>query len=322
MKNVETISVIVPCYNEEASLPTFYRQTSRVLRQMEKEDGICWELILVDDGSSDRTQQVIKSLGTKDQGVRYVIFSRNFGKEAAMYAGLQEARGDYCVLMDADLQHPPTLLPQMYQTLKETGADCCGGQRIGREGDGRLRSLLSRCFYRVCSKLTHMDMIDGHGDFRMMRRQVVDAILQMGEYHRYMKGIFSFVGFDTRWIPYENVERKWGESKWNFGSLFRYAGEGILSFSTTLLKLPTVLCPLLLVAAAGCGLWWAIGGQPQGLLLVAVLLLLGSLQMAVFSIFGAYLAKDYMENKGRPIYIVKERSGVQSGQEKRIHIAR
>ena len=240
----DKISVIVPCYNEEESLGHFYERTTLVLTQMDAD----YELLFVDDGSSDKTLSILREMTERDSHCRYLSFSRNFGKEAAMYAGLREADGDYRVFMDADLQHPPELLPKMYQAVSQEGYDCCGGKRVGRDGDGVLRSFCSRMFYKVCRALTHMDMGDGYGDFRMMNRTMAEAILEMKEYNRYMKGIFSFVGFRTKWISFENVERESGESKWNFKSLLGYAAEGILSFSTMPLKLAGIFGAVLLAA--------------------------------------------------------------------------
>lgn len=304
------ISVIVPCYNEEEALPLFYKETTSVLKSMEQ---IEYEIIFIDDGSKDKTAVIIRNLAENDSHCRYVIFSRNFGKEAAMYAGLQEAVGDYCVIMDADLQHPPALLPEMYRVVTEEGYHCCGGKRMGREGDGFLRTLFSRTFYRIGKGLTKLEMQDGYGDFRLMKRPVVDAILQMGEYNRYMKGIFSFVGFETKWIPFENSERVCGDSKWNFKSLLNYAIEGILSFSTAPLKLSGIMALLLFMA----GILLAVVNLIQGIwqpgaytgleVVLTAVLLLGSLQMAVLYIMGAYISKDYIENKSRPLYIVKEK---------------
>lgn len=311
MNKRDLISVIVPCYNEEESLPLFYIETGKVLHQMTEVD---YEIIFVDDGSSDKTRTIMKNLAEKDEKVRYVVFSRNFGKEAAMYAGLKEARGDYSVIMDADLQHPPALLPEMYKVVSCEDYDCCGGLRLSREGDGFLRSLFSKAFYKISKGLTHMDMTDGHGDFRMMNRTVVNAILEMKEYNRYMKGLFSFVGFDTKWIEYEGVERAMGCTKWSFKSLFAYAFEGILSFSTAPLKAAGLMGIFLFLAGVvfmGCNLIqsiWVPGAVSSLDVILFVVLLLGSLQMLFIYILGAYLSKDYLENKRRPIYIVKEKS--------------
>lgn len=305
------ISVIVPCYNEEESLPLFYQETGRILAGMEDVE---YEMIFIDDGSRDLTKEKIKELAARDKHCRYVIFSRNFGKEAGMYAGLKEAEGDYCVIMDADLQHPPTLLPEMYRVVSQEGYDCCGGLRVGRQGDGRLRSFFSRSFYKVSSRLAHMDMSDGCGDFRMMSRTMVDAILELKEYNRYMKGMFSFVGFETKWIEYENVERAMGTTKWSLKSLFAYAFEGILAFSTAPLKAAGLAGCLLFLCGAGfiasqlIQSIWTPGAVSSFDVILTVVLLIGSLQMFCIYILGAYLSKDYLENKKRPLYIVKEKN--------------
>ena len=303
------ISVIVPCYNEEESLPLFYEETSRVLREMAVE----YEILFIDDGSSDSTREVMKQLAQKDRSCRYVIFSRNFGKEAGMYAGLAEATGEYCGFMDTDLQHPTALLPKMYQVVSDEGYDCCGGKRMGREGDGFWRSLFSKAFYKIGKGLTHLEMRDGYGDFRMMRRTMVDAILEVKEYNRYMKGIFSCVGFETKWIAYENIERVKGETKWSFKSLLSYAMEGILSFSTAPLKIAGLAGGFLFSAAFLLLMInlieeiWLPGSFSSFDVLLSVILFIGSIQMLVIYILGAYLSKDYLENKRRPVYIVKER---------------
>ena len=307
---MELISIIIPCFNEEESLIPFHRETKKVIDHMEGTD---YEMIFVDDGSSDRTLELLRGLQQGDRHCRYISFSRNFGKEAAMYAGLSEAKGDYCVIMDADLQHPPVLLPQMYRAVSMEGYDCCGGKRCGREGDGAVRSFCSRLFYKIGKCLTHMEMADGYGDFRMMNRKMVNAILEMKEYNRYMKGIYSFVGFQTKWIPYENVERENGSSKWNMRSLLAYAMEGIFSFSTAPLKLAGLAGGALLLAAV-IFLMARFIGQMSGIavmtdfdILLTVILFLGGMQMMFLYIVGIYLSKDCMENKKRPLYIVKER---------------
>ncbi|MGF6375466.1 glucosyltransferase [Clostridiales Family XIII bacterium PM5-7] len=299
----ELLSVIVPCYNEEEALPLFHQVITPILCGIEKTD---YELIFVDDGSNDKTLEMIKKLVEKDFHCRYIGFSRNFGKEAGMYAGLAEAKGDYCVLMDADLQHPPTLLPEMLKAITEEGYDCCGGQRCGREGDGALRSFFSKTFYKISQRLTKIDMTDGHGDFRMMKRSVVEAILEMKEYNRYMKGLFAFVGFNTKWIKYDNVERACGNTKWSVKSLFSYAFEGILAFSTAPLKMAGLVGCLLLVA--GCFvILFNMSSLNRVDVILAVVLIVSSLQMFFLYILGAYVSKDYLENKKRPVYIVKEK---------------
>ncbi len=305
---MDKISIIVPCYNEEKALPDFYRETTRATEDIE---GAECEFIFVDDGSGDHTADILESLASADTRCRYISFSRNFGKEAAMYAGLQNASGDYCVFMDADLQHPPQLLKEMYHVLKTEGYDCCAGLREDRTGENKLRSLLSRTFYKIIRKTCKLDMGDGKGDFRMMSRAMADSILELKEYNRYMKGIFSFVGFDTKWIPFHNVERTAGETKWSLRSLFRYAVDGILSFSSAPVTMAGTTGALLILAAVLTGAWALIfGGGLTGIpLLVCLILLLNGVQMFFISILGQYVSKDYMESKKRPIYIVKKRGG-------------
>lgn len=305
---METISIIVPCYNEEESIPLFYTTTKAELQKIE---GVNYEFIFVNDGSTDQSIHELKLLALQDANCHYISFSRNFGKESAMFAGLQKATGEYCVIMDADLQHPPTLLKEMYQVLKYENYDCAAGKRMDRTGEGGLRSFLSKQFYKVISRLTKMDMSDGSGDFRMMRRVMVDAILQMKEYNRYMKGIFSFVGFDTKWIEFHNVERVAGQTKWNLKSLFSYAFEGIVSFSTKPLLFAGIVGTILLGISTILGMSIIIRlclSQviSSSFYLLTLLVFLSSLQMIFVSILGQYVSKDYLENKKRPIYIIKE----------------
>lgn len=300
----DKISVIVPCYNEAESIELFLEKTEAVLQGIGEAD---YEILFIDDGSSDGTLQLLEKVCAEKEHCRYFSFSRNFGKEAAMYCGLSEALGDYCVIMDADLQHPPELLPLMYEAVSREGYDCCGGKRQGREGDGVLRSMCSRLFYRIGKALTHLDMGDGCGDFRMMNRTMVSAILRMKEYNRYMKGIFSFVGFQTKWIPYPNAQRVRGSSKWNFKSLWSYAMEGIFSFSAAPLKLAGVGGGMLMTAGLLLFAGRLLGFWPDVDMILILLLLLSGLQMLFLHIMGIYLAKDCMENKGRPIYIVRRR---------------
>ena len=228
-----------------------------------------------------------------------------------MYAGLQNASGDYCVFMDADLQHPPGLLKEMYRVLKTEGYDCCAGLREDRTGESRLRGILSRTFYRIIRRTCHLDMGDGKGDFRMMNRTVADAILKLPEYNRYMKGIFSFVGFETKWIPFHDAGRTAGATKWSFSSLFRYAVDGILSFSSAPAALSGMTGTLLIIIAVIAGIWGLVAnGSLSGIpLLVCLILLLNGIQMLFISIVGQYAARDYMESKHRPIYIEKKRRG-------------
>lgn len=306
---MDKLTIIVPCYNEEEALPVFYREIKKVLNGMPQVEP---ELLFIDDGSRDNTLRVLRALKACDWQCRYIAFSRNFGKEAAMYAGLESATGDYCVIMDADLQHPPALLPEMYRAVHEEGYDCCAGFRKDRKGEGALRSLLSKAFYKVIQKLSHMQMEDGAGDFRMMSRKMVESILALKEYNRYMKGIFSFVGFDTKWIPFENVERAAGTTKWSFKSLFGYALNGIFSFSTTPITIAGAVGLVLFVLSMAYGIGTGIstlifGNKVSGYTtIVCLILFLNGIQLLVISVLGEYISKNYMESKGRPIYIVKE----------------
>lgn len=306
---MDKLTIIVPCYNEEEVLPAFYQEVKKVIGDMKEVET---ELLFIDDGSKDGTLRVLRAISDGDSCCHYISFSRNFGKEAAMYAGLEKAEGDYCVIMDADLQHPPRLLPEMYRAVKNEGYDCCAGFRKDRSGEGAVRSLLSKAFYIVIQKLSHMKMEDGAGDFRMMSRKMVDSVLACKEYNRYMKGIFSFVGFETKWIPFENVERAAGKTKWSFKSLFRYALDGIFSFSTTPITIAAAAGIILFVLSMLYGLGTGIstlifGNKVSGYTtIVCLILFLNGIQLLVISVLGEYISKNYMESKGRPIYIVKE----------------
>ena len=303
------ISVIVPCFNEEEVLPLFHKEVHSHLQQIENID---YEILFINDGSKDHTLDIIRMLCKKDTHCNYYSFSRNFGKESAMFAGLQHASGDYCVIMDADLQHPPKLLKEMYHALVYEGYDCCAGRREDREGEGKIRNFLSKSFYKVMQKLSRLDMRDGCGDFRMMSRQMVDAILELKEYNRYMKGLFSFVGFDTKWISFHNVERAAGDTKWNIKSLFLYAFEGIFSFSTAPITYASIIAIVLFASSFVLFFFMFISMflfqmQFNAFLAIACLILfLSGLQMLFVSILGQYTSKGYMESKGRPIYIIKE----------------
>ena len=303
----DKISIIVPCFNEEACIKEFYKETQRVVEEMRVKEETDYELLFVDDGSRDGTLDCLRKISQADSCCRFISFSRNFGKEAAMYAGLNEAAGNFAVFMDADLQHPPVLLPQMYDAVKNGEYDCCGGKRKGREGDGKLRAFLSRGFYKVCEALTGLSTNDGEGDFRMMNRQVMDAILSLHERGRYTKGIFSFVGFRTKWIEFTNVERKAGESKWKLRALLRYATDGILAFSTTPLRLAGALAALLALTAAVAFIS-AIFTKDLHMIGITLLFICSAMQKLMFYIFGLYFARAYKEIKARPVYIVRERS--------------
>lgn len=308
-KKKDKISVIVPCYNEELSLDYFYDEIDKISKKMKKLD---FEFLFINDGSKDNTLGKIKELSKKDKRVVYISFSRNFGKEAAMMAGLEHAKGDYVTLMDADLQDPPELLEEMYRLIKEENYDCVATRRVTRKGEPVIRSFCARQFYKIINQMSDIEMVDGARDYRLMTRQVADSIISMKEYNRYSKGIFSFVGFETKWLEYENIERVAGETKWSFWKLFKYALEGITAFSTV---------PLLMSAILGflfCLLSFVmifviifktlifgdhVSGWPS---LVCIIFLLSGIQLFSIGVIGQYLSKTYLESKRRPIYIIKE----------------
>ena len=303
------ISIVVPCYNEEEALPLFYQEATRVAGEM---SGIDFEFVFIDDGSRDNTLSVLRRLAAADRRVLFVSFSRNFGKEAGMLAGLEAATGDYVALMDADLQDPPALLPELYRAVTEEGYDCAATRRTTRAGEPPIRSFFARLFYRLIHKISDADIVDGARDYRLMRRAVVDAILSMREYNRFSKGIFGWVGFRTKWIPFVNVERVAGETKWSFWKLFRYSLEGIVAFSTVPLALASVLGVLLcliafvfilVVLVKTLAFGDPVGGWPS---MICVILFLGGVQLLCIGILGQYLSKTYLETKRRPIYLVRE----------------
>lgn len=304
-------SVIVPCYNEEENVAPFYEELLKHVSFMtEKNMGL--ELLFVDDGSRDRTVQEVRKLREKDERVHLVSFSRNFGKEAAMYAGLENASGDYVVMMDADLQDPPALLPEMFSYI-EQGYDSVATRRVSRKGEPPIRSLFARAFYRLMKRISKTEIMDGARDYRLMTRQMVDSILAMHEYNRFTKGIYGWVGFETKWLEYENVERLRGETKWNFWKLFLYSLEGITAFSTVPLMLSSVVGVLFCVLAFLMILFIIVrklifgdpvSGWPS---LVCIILMTSGVQFFCTGILGQYLAKTYLEVKRRPIYIVKEK---------------
>ena len=303
------ITIVVPCYNEEQALPLFYQEITRVAQEMAPVD---FEFLFVDDGSKDNTLPVLRSLAEADKRVRFLSFSRNFGKEAAMLAGLQHAKGDFVALMDADLQDPPSLLPELYHAVTQEGYDCAATRRTTRQGEPPIRSFFARQFYRLINRISDADIVDGARDYRLMRRSVVNAILSLGEYNRFSKGIFGWVGFKTKWVPYENVERVAGETKWSFWKLFRYSLEGIVGFSTVPLAMASVLGVVLCLAAAVAILVIVVktllfgdpvGGWPS---MMCAILFLGGVQLLSIGILGQYLAKTYLETKKRPVYLVRE----------------
>lgn len=307
---MDKISVIVSCYNEQESLPLFYKEMERVRKQ--DFEGIDFEYIFVNDGSKDKTLEEIKKLKELDNKVRYVSFSRNFGKEAAMLAGLDYSTGDYITLMDADLQDPPSLLRKMYDAIKNEGYDCIGTRRVTRKGEPPIRSFFARMFYKIINKMSKVEMVDGARDYRLMTRQMVDSIISIREYNRYSKGLFSFVGFKTKWIEYENVERVAGETKWSFWKLFKYALEGITAFSTTPLIFSSVLgllfclvsfIMIIFIVARTLTYGDPTSGWPS---MVCIIFFVSGIQLFSLGIIGQYLSKAYLEVKHRPIYIIKE----------------
>ena len=306
----EKISVVVACYNEEEALPYFYKEIKKIEKEM---DYVDFEYIFVDDGSTDKTLSIIKDLSNKDKKVKYLSFSRNFGKEAGMYAGLKYSTGDYVTLMDADLQDPPSLLPEMYKYIKEDGYDQVGTRRSNRKGEPVIRSFFARMFYKIINKMSKVEMVDGARDYRLMKRQVVDSILSLCEYNRYSKGLFSFVGFKTKWIEYNNVERVAGKTKWSFWKLFKYAIEGITAFSTAPLAIASFLgilmCLIALVFIIIIIVKTIMYGDPVGgwPSLSCIILFTSGVQLLCLGIIGQYLSKTYLESKNRPIYIVKEK---------------
>ena len=308
---MKMLSVIVPCYNEEENVSYFYQELMKQETALQERE-IELELIYVDDGSADHTAAEVRKLHEKDKRVHMVSFSRNFGKEAGIYAGLQKADGDYVVLMDADLQDPPSLLPEMLHYLEEEGYDSVATRRVTRKGEPMIRSFFARRFYRLMKHISHTEIVDGARDYRLMKRCVVDAILSMKEYNRFTKGIFGWVGFRTKWLEYENIERTKGETKWNFWKLFLYSLDGILAFSTMPLAFVSVIglifCLLAFMLIVFTIVRTAIFGDPTSgwPSLVCIISLISGVQLLCLGIVGQYLSKMYMEVKNRPIYLVKE----------------
>ena len=303
------LSVVVACYNEEEALPFFYKEINNVTKKMKELD---FEFIFVNDGSHDKTLEVLKEFRKKDKRVRFVSFSRNFGKEAAMLAGLEYSSGDYITLMDADLQDPPAILPDMYNLIVNEGYDCVGTRRVTRKGEPPIRSFFARMFYKIINKLSKVEMVDGARDYRLMTRQMVDSIVSMKEYNRYSKGLFSFVGFKTKWLEYENINRVAGETKWSFWKLFLYAIDGITAFSTAPLVISTLIgfifclisfIMILFIIAKTLMFGDPVSGWPS---LVCIIFMVSGIQLFCMGIMGQYLSKTYLETKHRPIYIVKE----------------
>ena len=303
------ISVVVPCYNEQGALPFYYDKMKEVMALLPE---LSFEIIIVDDGSTDGTLEVTKQLAKSDDRIRYISFSRNFGKEAAMYAGLKNASGKYTAIMDADLQDPPEMLPKMYRVITEEGYDAVGTRRVTRKGEPPVRSFFARKFYKIMSRISKANMVDGARDYRLMNRKYVDALLSLGEYNRFSKGLFGWVGFKVKWLEFENVNRIAGETKWSFGQLFLYSLDGIVAFSNV---------PLYMASIAGIGSFISaiaamifiivrrlVFGDPVAgwASTVVIILFIGGIQLLSIGILGLYLSKLYLEAKNRPIYLLDE----------------
>ena len=311
------ISIVVPCYNEEEALPLYYEAMLPVLETL-RAQGADVDFVFVDDGSGDGTLRVLRDLHEKDGRCGYVSFSRNFGKEAAMYAGLQHAKGDYVAVMDADLQDPPEMLPDMLRILEESPADdpvdCVGTRRTDRKGEPPIRSFFARCFYRLINRISKTEIVDGARDYRLMTRRMVDAILSLSEYNRFSKGIFSWVGFKTRWLEYVNRERVAGETKWSFRKLFLYSIDGITAFSTAPLAIASfsgmAICAVSFIALLFVFIRALVFGDPVAgwPSMICIILFLGGVQLLGIGILGQYLAKTYLEVKNRPQYVLQEKN--------------
>ena len=304
----ELISIVVPCFNEQEALPIFYDTITPILQKL----GPDYEIILVDDGSKDNTANIMKNLAENDSNIKYVIFSRNFGKESAMFAGLEKTKGDFVAVMDVDLQDPPEQLKEMLQAIKEEGYDCVATRRVTRKGEPKIRSWFARQFYKLINKWSQTEVVDGARDYRLMKRGMVDAILSMKEYNRFSKGIFSWVGFKTKWLEYENIERVAGVTKWNFKKLFVYALEGIIAFTLAplyaIVKLGIALMVLDFIAVLTLAILCAfnINLFASWVILLLSITFLVSLLIICLGIVSIYQAKIYSEVKNRPIYIAKE----------------
>ena len=306
---MDKISIVIPCFNEEEAIPVYYMEMKKIMKEMSY---VGFELFFVDDGSSDRTLQELRALSDKDERCNYLSFSRNFGKEAAIYAGLSHITGNYGVVMDVDLQDPPELLVQMFQDLESGEYDCVATRRVSRKGEPPIRSLFAKLFYSMINKISKTEIVDGARDYRLMTRQMVDAILEVKEYNRFSKGIFSWVGFNTKWLEYENVERRAGETKWSFWKLLKYSLDGIVAFSTVPLSIASILGLLLcfiafvliiVIVVKTLAFGDPVAGYPS---LMCVILFVGGVQLFCMGILGKYLSKTYLETKKRPIYLVKE----------------
>ncbi len=311
MEDNMLVSLIVPCYNEEEALPFLYNALTDVREQVKDYK---FEFIFVNDGSRDKTTDVIKGFADKDPDVKYIIFSRNFGKEAAMYAGLQKARGDLVAIMDADMQDPPSLIPSMIRSIENDEADIIASRRVSREGEPKIRSFFARLFYKIINRMVDVEIADGARDFRLMKRQVVDAILDLDERQRFSKGIFAWVGFRTKWIEYVNTERVAGETKWSFFKLFKYAIDGIVAFTTAPLRLATyvgfgtaflgfIYLVYYFIRAIILKIYNEVPGYPS---LLCFILFIGGMILMALGILGEYIGRTFIEVKRRPLYIKAE----------------
>lgn len=303
------LSIVVPCYNEEEAIPIFYKEINKVKQELTSVDV---ELVFIDDGSRDRTLEVLRQLSKEDRAVRYTSFSRNFGKEAGIYAGLEKAKGDYVVIMDVDLQDPPAMLPEMLSYIESGEYECVATRRVDRKGEPPIRSFFARKFYKLMNKISDADIVDGARDYQMMTRRVVDAILSMKEYNRFSKGIFGWVGFKRKWLEFENVERSAGETKWSFWKLFIYAIEGIVAFSTAPLMAAAIfglimgliaLLFIIVIIVRTLIFGDPTNGWPS---MICIILLVTGIQLFCIGVLGEYIAKMYLETKRRPIYLVQE----------------
>lgn len=317
----EKISLIIPCYNEQEVLPLLYQEIVSVSKEMNENH---FEFLFIDDGSTDNTLADIKKLSNEDSRVKYISFSRNFGKEAAMYAGFCAADGDYVAVMDADLQDPPSLLPEMLRIIKEENYDSVATHRVSREGEPKIRSVFARAFYKIINKISDADIVDGARDFRLMKKDMVDAIVNMCEYNRFSKGIFGWIGFKTYWLPFKNIERAAGETKWSFWKLFKYSLEGIINFSQAPLNIASWIGIFFTVLSfVGVGVVFVrrlfFDDPVQGWAsTVCFICFIGGIQLFCMGVIGQYLAKTYMEVKKRPIYIIRETNKKSNDSEKQI----
>ena len=303
---MDLLSIVVPCFNEEESVEIFFKEIQKVLADQN------YEIIYINDGSSDNTLKKIKKLVNENSNIKYISFSRNFGKESAIYAGLKNASGDLVCLIDVDLQHPPSLIPEMIETVSNEDYDVVAARRISRKGEPAIKSFFSHSFYKIFNRISEIELVEGATDYRVMTRQVVDSILELSEYNRFSKGLFHWVGFNTKWIPYENIERVAGETTWSFWGLVQYSIEGIVAFTTIPLSISTFIGTIISIIAFIYMIFivirYLIYSDPvQGYpTIMCVILFLGGIQLLSIGVLGKYLEKTYVETKNRPIFIVKE----------------